>query len=108
MERIKAFTVKKGFAKFQIIFGAVFVMIAIYSSIDDWLAGNQVAWSNVAFFAQGILFILFGYILLRNDKYYIEWDDEQLNFFFSTNKVVESIKIQDIKNVSISLFLKLL
>ena len=80
------------------------MVIAIYLLIDDWWLADKFKWNNVVFVLQGVLFIFLGYMGIRNTKYFIEWNDEQLNFFLPPNKAIESVNIGEIESVSISLF----
>ena len=53
---------------------------------------------------QVIFFIVFGVYNLKNDKYYIEWDDQQVRFFLPQTKQLEVINIEDIQSIEVRLF----
>lgn len=109
MERIKVFKTKKGFIKTLIIMGIIFFLIGIslltYSLITgfktEFVGGD---WNYVMYLSQGILFILMGYQILKDDKYFIEWNDEELRYLLPKNNYTISIKLSEIKAIEIQLF----
>ena len=96
MGKIKIFKGNRVLAKFFVILGIIFTILAtailIKSVIDGFNtkfpSGN---WSPVLFTIQGILFIFMGYSYLKSGKYYIEWDDNELHFLLPDVKSVETI-----------------
>lgn len=104
MERFKVYKVKKGLAYFLIIFGGVLLLLGIALLIKTILGGTSVDWNSVIFILQGSLFIIMGYLNLRSDKYYIEWDENKLNYFLPKSNSIETVTISEIKDVSINLF----
>ena len=109
MERIRVYKVLKGLAKFFIIFGAVFTILGLSLIIKSTISGFNFRllsgdWNSVIFLFQGILFISIGYFNLKNEKYFIEWDTHELRFFLPDRKIIETIKLSEIKSVEIRLF----
>ena len=109
MERIRVYKVLKGLAKFFIIFGAVFTILGLSLIIKSTISGFNFRflsgdWNSVIFLFQGILFISIGYFNLKNEKYFIEWDTNELRFFLPDRKIIETIKLSEIKSVEIRLF----
>ena len=104
MERFKVYKAKKGLAYFLIVFGGVFLILGIGFLIKTILDGTSVDWNSLTFILQGSLFIVMGYLNLRSDKHFIEWDENKLNYFLPKNKNIETVTISEIKNVSINLF----
>jgi len=109
MEKIKIFTLNKGLTKFFIIFGIVSFVLGICLLIYSFINGFKTAflggdWSYVIFTIEGILFFFIGYSNSIYGKYYIEWNDEELKYLLPKNKLVEIIKISDIKAIEINPF----
>jgi hypothetical protein len=109
MERIRVFKVLKGLAKFFFVFGSIVTIIAFYVVIRSLVNGFNTQfpsgdWTFVFFTIQGLLFILMGYLNLKNKKYYIEWDDKELRFLLPDTKKVESVLFSEIASVNIKLF----
>jgi hypothetical protein len=78
------------------------VILFIHSLIigfrTEFLGGD---WENVIFIVQGIMFFFLGYSNIRYQKDFIEWDDIELRYLLSPNKVAEIIKISDIRTIDI-------
>jgi len=109
MERIKVFKGKEWLAKFFLVFGILYTLIALGLLIKYTIAGFDFNfpsgdWSFLLFFLQGILFVIMGYASLKSKKYFIEWDDKEMRFLLPGSKVVDSVIIDDIKSVNIKLF----
>ncbi len=109
MERIKVFEMKKGFIQSFIGFGILFFLfgmsLLIYSMIDgfktEFLGGF---WNHIIYLSQGMVFIFIGYSILKREKYYIEWNDEELRYLLPNNNFTVTIKLSEIKEVEIQLF----
>jgi hypothetical protein len=109
MERIKVFKGKNGLAKFLVFFGIFFTLAGLALFAKYAIAGFNLHfpsgdWNSVMFTFQGILFIIMGGSYLKSRKYFIEWDEKEIRFLLPDNRGVETIKIDDIKSVSIKLF----
>ena len=109
MERIKVYKGKECLAKFFVVFGILYTLIALGLLIKYSIAGFDFHfpsgdWNSVFFVFQGILFIIMGYAFLNRRKYFIEWDDKEMWFFLPGTKEVDSVVIDDIKSVNIRLF----
>ena len=80
------------------------IVFLIYSLIQDYdskfLAGN---WSYVFFALQGIIFFTMGYMQLRYDRFFIEWNDSEIRYLLPKQKNLEVIKITDIEAVEVKL-----
>ncbi len=109
MERIRIYKIYTGLSRFFLIFGSIFTLFGLLLLIKflingfntQLLSGN---WSSVIFTFQGILFVIMGYSNLKNRKYFIEWDDNEIRFLLPGYKNPETIRIYDIQSVCISLF----
>lgn len=81
MTRVKAFKTQKVFSKLMIGFGILLLSVGLFAVIkrivddssSESLASN---WTPFLQGFQGLFFIVFGIYNLRNNKYYIEWDDQ--------------------------------
>lgn len=109
MERINVFKGKSGLAKFFVIFGIIFTLIALSLVTYNIISGFNFRfpsgdWSSVFFVFQGILFIIIGYANLNRRKYFIEWDEKTMRFYLPGKKIVDTVLIDEIKSVSIKLF----
>jgi len=109
MERIRVFKVLKGLAMFFIIFGTMSTILGFSLFIKSLINGFNIKfpsgdWISVIFTLEGPLFILMGYLNLKNKKYYIEWDDQELRFLLPATKEVETILFSEIDSVKIKLF----
>lgn len=71
------------------------------NSLSD---NSDLDWNVIAFTLQGILFILLGYLNLRSEKYFIEWDDNQLNYLLPNSSKVATISFSEIRSITIKLF----
>ncbi len=109
MERMEIFKVKKKFVKFFIITGLILFLFGIIFLINSLMNGFQTQfpggdWNYVIFSFQGLLSFFMGYSMLKYKKYFIEWDSENLRYFLPKSKLIETIKISDIKSIEIKLF----
>jgi hypothetical protein len=104
MERFKIYKGKKGYAKFMIVLGGIFLILGIFLIINSGTDDSTLNWSSVPYTLQGILFIFLGYVLLRSDKYFIEWDEVQMNYLLPNMKSAESILFSEIRGIKIKLF----
>jgi len=94
--------------KIILIYGVllfIFVMgFLIYSLINDpgtkSLSGN---WNYILLALQGVLFSAMGYMQLRYDRYFIEWNDSEIRYLLPKQKNIEHINIVDIDSVVIKL-----
>ncbi|HOB83558.1 MAG TPA: hypothetical protein PK521_06640 [Bacteroidales bacterium] len=109
MERIRIFKGSPVFGKFYIIFGAFFALTGIVvtainltGGFDERLNGGD--WSFVLFILQGILISIMGWSFIRNQKYYMEWDDREIRYLLPYTKRAEVIKLDEIESVNIKLF----
>lgn len=99
MERIAAFKIQKGLARGFMVFGIVFLLLGLGLAIK-----SEDGWITIVYMIQGVLFFFIGYINIRNRKYYIEWDEKEIRSYLPHNKKPDTVKISDIKAVSIKLF----
>ena len=104
MERLKVYKGKKGFAKFSIVFGSIFCFFGIGQLIHSLVNKTSVEWTSFTFTLQGILFIFFGYKILQAGKYFIEWNDVQMNYLLPDIDSIETIVFAEVKGVQIDLF----
>jgi len=104
MERLKIYKGKKGIAHFSIVFGSIFLLFGLGRIINSAMNKTNVEWTSITFTLQGILFIFFGYNILRAGKYFIEWNDVQMNYLLPNTKGIETIVYSQVKGVQIDLF----
>jgi len=109
MERIRVFKSLKGLAKFFIIMGTLLSLLSVALLIKSLVAGFNTKfpsgdWNSVLFLVQGMLFIVMGWSNLNYSRYYIEWDEKELRYFFPGTKHPESILFAEIESVKIKLF----
>jgi hypothetical protein len=109
MERIRVFKVFKALSRFFIILGIITTILGLSLFIKSSINGFNTNfpsgdWNSVIFTVQGLLFFIMGYSNLKNNKYYIEWDDKELRFLLPDTKQVESVLFSEITSVSIKLF----
>ena len=104
MERLKVYMVKKGLANFSIVFGILFLVVGLVLLIQTIKNKSSVDWNSITFSLEGILFIVLGYLNLRSGKYFIEWDENQINYSLPNNSSIETILFSEIRNVTIKLF----
>lgn len=104
MERLKIYNGKKGIAKFSIVFGCIFFLFGLGLIINSAANNTNLEWSSIVFALEGILFVFLGYKILTSGKYFIEWDDVQMNYLLPTIKSVETIVFSQVKGVQIDLF----
>ena len=104
MERLKIYKAKRGFTNFFIVFGSIFLLVGLGLIIESAMNKTNLEWTSIMFALQGILFVLLGYQNLRSGKYFIEWNDVQVNYLLPNNNGIETIIFSKIKNVRIDLF----
>jgi len=109
MEKIKVYKSDMGIAKFFLIFGIIFTIMAGAFVVKYLIAGFDTRffegnWSFVFFTFQGILFIIMGASVLYSRKYFIEWDEKEIRYLLPGNKKPEVIRFDDIISVNIRLF----
>ena len=104
MERLKIYKEKKGLANFLIVFGSIFLIVGLVLMINSVTDKTNLIWNSVAFTLQGILFILMGYLNLRSDKYFIEWDENRMNYLLPNISDINTIIFSEIRSVRIELF----
>lgn len=106
MERIKIFKRKKEIELFYIIFGLLSLTLGITILIKSLRIGFKTdffegGWNAVIYCLQGIIFFIIGLLSRKNEKYFIEWNNKELRYLFPKNKLVETIKLSEIKGVEI-------
>lgn len=109
MTRVKAFKSQTILSKLMIGFGILFLLVGIFAIVklfigDSGTESSSVDWTGFLQGFQGLFFIGLGAYNLRNEKYYIEWDDQQLKFFLPGTKQPETINFADIDSINIRLF----
>ena len=104
MERLKIYKAKRGFTNFFIVFGSIFLLVGLGLIIESAMNKTNLEWTSIMFALQGILFVLLGYQNLRSGKYFIEWNDVQVNYLLPNTNGIETIIFSKIKNVRIDLF----
>ena len=104
MERLKIYKVKRGFSNFLVVFGSIFLIIGLGLIIKSVIDKTNIEWISITSSVQGILFIIMGYMNLRSEKYFIEWDDTQVKYLLPNTNQIESINFSEIRNVRIDLF----
>jgi len=108
MERIKIFKLQKGLNKFFLIGGLLSFVLGMILFLHSLQIGFRTAflggdWNNFIFILQGILFFFVGYSNIRYQKYFIEWNDIAFRYLLPQNKVSETIKLSEIRNIEIKL-----
>ncbi|PKQ63815.1 hypothetical protein BZG02_07260 [Labilibaculum filiforme] len=106
MERIQIYKRQKGLAWFYLIFGLFSIVMGSILLIKtvktgfntDFPGGN---WNAIIYCLQGIIFCTIGYVIRKNEKYFIEWDTEEFRYLFPNNQLVETIKWSEMKRVTI-------
>ena len=104
MERLKIYKAKRGFTNFFIVFGSIFLLVGLGLIIESAMNKTNLEWTSIMFALEGILFVLLGYQNLRSGKYFIEWNDVQVNYLLPNTNGIETIIFSKIKNVRIDLF----
>lgn len=84
--------------------GAVLLLLGIGLFVyDTWFMEDEkdfwvkVNYITLAF--QGVVAWLVGFKTIRNEKYFVEWDDEIIRWWLPRHKEIETIKIEDILSV---------
>ena len=104
MERLKIYKVKRGLSNFLIVFGSIFILVGLGLITKSVMDKSNLEWNSITFTLQGILFVLLGYLNLRSDKYFIEWDATQVKYLLPNTNSIETINFSEISNVRIDLF----
>ena len=109
MTRVKAFKSQTILSKLMIGFGILFLLVGIFAIVSFFVRespteSSSMDWTGFLQGFQGLFFIGLGAYNLRNEKYYIEWDDHQLRFFLPDTKQPETIDFADIDSINIKLF----
>ncbi len=109
MERVKIYRIKKQSTKNFMIIGAVLLVTGVILSLRFKVdgIGSQILPFNMMylpFTSVGFILIILGYLALKNDKYFFEWDDVEISYLLPGQALIEKIKISEIKDVSIQAF----
>lgn len=109
MERIKLLKGSPVFGKFYIIAGAIFAALGLIVTANNLTDGFDIKftggdWSFVFFTFQGILFVIMGFSFLNRQKYFIEWDENEIRYLLPYTSTTEVIRVDEIKSADIKLF----
>ena len=96
MERLKVYKVKRGYSNFLVVFGSIFLIIGLWLIIKSVIQKTNLEWNSITFSLQGIIFIIMGYMNLRSEKYFIEWDDTQVKYLLPNTNRIERINFSEI------------
>ena len=96
MERLKVYKVKRGYLNFLVVFGSIFLIIGLWLIIKSVIQKTNLEWNSITFSLQGIIFIIMGYMNLRSEKYFIEWDDTQVKYLLPNTNRIERINFSEI------------
>jgi len=109
MERVKIYGIRKKYFGYSIIFGSILVLVELIFLLKYWFFGVgghsllfEIVHPSIA--GLGLFLLAMGFVSLKNNKYFFEWDDEELAYLLPKNKIIEHIKIADIKDISIASF----
>ncbi|WP_372751408.1 hypothetical protein [Labilibaculum sp.] len=106
MERFQIFKKQRGIQLFYMIFGLSSLTLGITLLINTFETSFRTNfpdgdWNGVIYSLQGIIFFTIGHLWRKNEKYFIEWNNEELRYLFPKNKLIENIKWSDIKGIKI-------
>lgn len=107
MTRIRATKRNKGLEKVLLSIGILLVVVSIIMFIIDAVLNSNAdlkPLNYILLFFQGILLIALASFNTRYRKYYIEWDDDIIEYYLPKVKDPVRIEISDIKNIDIKLF----
>jgi len=109
MEKIKVFKGSPAFGKFYIIAGCLFALLGLIVTVKNLTDGFDPQfrtgdWSFILFTFQGILFLIMGWSFVNSRKYFIQWDENELNYLLPDTKKIRTIRLNDIQSVNIKLF----
>jgi hypothetical protein len=107
MTRIRATKRNKGLEKVLLTIGILLVVVSIIMFIIDVVLNSNAdlkPLNYILLFIQGVLLIVLASFNTRYRKYYIEWDDDIIEYFLPKVKHPVRIEISDIKNIDIKLF----
>ena len=104
MKRYKLYNTNKAILISMLGLGSVSLIYGIIKLIQIIGGASSFSWESQIYTLQGILFTVLGMFHLRTRKYFIEWDDVQMNYLFPGNKTVETIVFSEIQDVTIKLF----
>ncbi|MFP4065391.1 MAG: hypothetical protein ACLFS0_07800 [Bacteroidales bacterium] len=84
--------------------GAVLFLLGIGLFVyDTWfIAEEKESWVKVNYITlafQGVVAWWVGLNTIRNEKYFVEWDDEVIRWWLPRRKEIETIRIKDILSV---------
>jgi len=107
MERYPVDTTYKGLAWTLLVIGALFALFGGALLLIRWLGGGVQEFSlfsSVAFLIQGALLALLGWMNLRSGRYFIAWDQKEIQCYLPAMKRLESFEIDKITGVEVQLF----
>ncbi|MGC9342006.1 MAG: hypothetical protein ACP5E3_04850 [Bacteroidales bacterium] len=102
MTRIRATKKNKGLEKVLLTIGILLVVVSIIMFIIDLVLNSNAdlkPLNYILLFIQGVLLIVLASFNTRYRKYYIEWDDDIIEYFLPKVKKPVRIEISDIKNM---------
>ncbi len=101
-EHFRIYKINMNFAKSFLVFGALlflfFMGIFIYSLIVD----QSVAWQYLLFSFQGLIAIFQALFAIKNNRYFVEWDEQQIRYWLPKTPGIESVSFSDIHSVVIN------
>ncbi len=77
---------------------SLFLIDYIFTDTDK---PGAFTWNYLALAFQGLIAWAVGYKTLANEKYFVEWDDEQIRWWLPRRNNPETINIKDIQSVEI-------
>jgi hypothetical protein len=109
LETINIYKVYKGYSKFKLYSGLVYLVFGAVILIKYLFFKNKPVdsfWElviPVIVVLQGLLFSLQGYYDLKHEKIFIRWDEHEIVYKLWKDKATETIRIADIRKVTYKL-----
>lgn len=107
MTRIRAIKRNKGLEKVLLIIGSLLLLVSLIMFIIDVFLNSNAdfkPFNYILLFIQGVLLIVLASFNTLYRKYYIEWDDEIIEYYLPKVKGPVRIEISEIKSIEIKLF----
>ena len=107
MNRTKVFKANKRLATVLLVLGSFLAIVAVGIFIKSQITDGESElglWDYLPLFLQGILLIVLASFNLRSRKYFIEWDEQYLNYYLPKNRGIEKLEISQITGIQIGLF----
>jgi len=101
-EHFHIYKINKNFANSFLVFGVLFFLFSIGIFIYSLIVDQSVAWHYLLFSFQGLIALFQALVAIKNRRYFVEWDEQQISYWLPKTPGIESIRFSDIESAKIN------